>query len=146
MKKFLSFLLLAIVSIQMTLAGDVITQDVNQLPLNARNFINQHFSSPSISHIKIEDEFLKSKKYEVLLTNLTEIDFDNKGNWVEVDCKKGQIPASLIPSTIKEYVNKNFPNTIINKIERKGKGLEIELNNDYSLKFDKKGQFVSMDI
>lgn len=145
MKKILSILVLAIVAVQFAFAGDVITQDVNQLPLNARNFINQHFSKPQISHIKIDSEILQSKKYEVLLTNRTEIDFDSKGNWLEVDCKKSAVPGSLIPVSVKDYVKKNFPNTIINKIERKGKGLEVELSNDYSLKFNKKGQFVSMD-
>lgn len=145
MKKILSILVMAIVAIQFAFAGDVITQDVNQLPLNARNFINQHFSKPKISHIKIDSEILQSKKYEVLLTNRTEIDFDSKGNWLEVDCKKGEVPGSLIPVSVKEYVKTNFPSTIINKIERKGNGLEVELNNDYSLKFNKKGKFVSMD-
>ena len=38
-----------------------------------------------------------------------------------------------------------FPNEIITKIERKGTGIEVELANDFSLKFNKKGQFVSMD-
>lgn len=53
MKKFLSVLLLALVAVQFAFAGDVITQDAKQLPLTARNFINQYFSKPQISHIKI---------------------------------------------------------------------------------------------
>ena len=134
MKKILSILVLAIVAVQFAFAGYVITKDAKDLPLNARNFINQYFSKPQISYIKIDSEFL-SKKYEVTLTDRTEIDFDKKGNWTEVDCKKGAVPAAL----------KNFPNEIITKIERKGTGIEVELANDFSLKFNKKGQFVSMD-
>ena len=130
MKKILSILVLAIVAVQFAFAGDVITKDAKELPLNARNFINQYFSKPQISYIKIDSEFL-SKKYEVTLT--------------EVDCKKGAVPAALIPVSIKDYVKKNFPNEIITKIERKGTGIEVELANDFSLKFNKKGQFVSMD-
>ena len=95
MKKILSVLVLAIVAIQLAFAGDVITKDINQLPLAARNFINQHFVKPQVAHIKIDSEIL-SKKYEVLLTNGTEIDFDSKGNWQEVDAKKGRIPATII--------------------------------------------------
>lgn len=45
----------------------------------------------------------------------------------------------------KEYVKANFPREIITKIERGRTGVEIELGNDYSLKFNKKGKFVSMD-
>ena len=54
MKKVLSILVLALVAVQFAFAGDVITQDAKQLPLTARNFINQYFSKPHISHIKIE--------------------------------------------------------------------------------------------
>ena len=39
MKKILSLLVMAIVAIQFSFAGDVITKDMNQLPLPARNFI-----------------------------------------------------------------------------------------------------------
>lgn len=77
MKKILSILVLAIVAVQFAFAGDVITKDAKDLPLNARNFINQYFSKPQISYIKIDSEFL-SKKYEVTLTDRTEIDFDKK--------------------------------------------------------------------
>lgn len=145
MKKVLSILVLALVAVQFAFAGDVITQDVKQLPLAARNFINQYFSKPQISHIKIESEILQSKKYEVLLTDRTEIDFDSKGNWVEVDCQKSAVPTALVPASVKEYVKTNFPKEIITKIDRKGSGVEVELGNDYSLKFNKKGKFVSMD-
>ena len=75
----------------------------------------------------------------------TEIDFDKKGNWLEVDCKKSAVPEALIPVPVKEYVKANFPREIITKIERGRTGVEIELGNDYSLKFNKKGKFVSMD-
>lgn len=145
MKKVLSILVLALIAVQFAFAGDVITQDVKQLPLPARNFINQYFSKPQISHIKIESEILQSKKYEVLLTDRTEIDFDSKGNWVEVNCNKSAVPAALIPVSVKEYVKANFPKEIITKVDRSGSGVEVELGNDYSLKFNKKGKFVKMD-
>lgn len=143
MKKFLSILVLAIVAVQFAFAGDVVTHDSKQLPLTARNFISQYFSKPHISYIKIDNEFL-SKKYEVILTDRTEIEFDKQGNWTEVDCKKAAVPAALVPAAVKNYVKTNFPQQIITKIERKN-GVEVELGNDFSLKFNKKGQFVGMD-
>ena len=54
MKKVLSILVLVLATVQMAFAGDVITRDAKQLPLTARNFINQYFTKPQISHIKIE--------------------------------------------------------------------------------------------
>lgn len=145
MKKVLSILVLALVAVQLAFAGDIITQDVKQLPLPARNFINQYFSTSQISYIKIESEMLKNKKYEVLLTDRTEIDFDKKGNWLEVDCKKSAVPEALIPISVKEYVKAHFPREVVTKIERERAGIEVELSNDYSLKFDKKGQLVDID-
>ena len=145
MKKVLSILVLALVAVQFVIAGEVITRDANQLPLNARNFINQYFSKPQISRIKIDTNLLGSKKYEVLLTDRTEIDFDSNGNWTEVDCKKAAVPGALVPVSVKEYVKTNFPREIITKIDRGGSGMEVELANDYSLKFNSKGKFVKMD-
>ena len=142
MKKVLSILVLALVAVQFVIAGEVITRDANQLPLNARNFINQYFSKPQISRIKIDTNVLGSKKYEVLLTDRTEIDFDSNGNWTEVDCKKAAVPGALVPVSVKEYVKTNFPREIITKIDRGGSGMEVELANDYSLKFNSKGKFV----
>lgn len=51
----------------------------------------------------------------MLLTDRTEIDFDKKGNWLEVDCKKSAVPEALIPVPVKEYVKANFPREIITK-------------------------------
>ena len=68
MKKILSVLVMAIVAVQFAFAGDVITKDINQLPLSARNFINQHFTKPQVAHIEIDSEVL-SKKYEVLMVS-----------------------------------------------------------------------------
>ena len=87
---------------------------------------------------------MKGKTYDVLLTDRTELEFDSKGNWTEIDCQKRAVPSELIPASVKQYVETNFPREIITKIERKG-GIEVELSNDFSLKFNKKGKFISMD-
>lgn len=145
MKKVLSILVLALVAIQFAFAGDVITQDANQLPLAARNFISRYFTNPQISHIKIERKMLGTKSYEVLLTDRTEIDFDSNGNWTDVDCKKSAVPEALVPVAVREYVKTNFPREIITQIERGRNRVEVELSNDYTLKFNSQGKYLSMD-
>lgn len=145
MKKILSMMVMAFLAIQFAVAGEVVTKDEMQLPLAARNFISQHFTKPQVSYIKIDSEFLKGKKYEAVLTNGVEIDFDSKGEWTEVDCKKGTVPASIVPGYIKEYVAANFAGNTIQQIERNRHGVEVELNNDLSLKFDKNGNFRRLD-
>lgn len=120
MKKILSLLVLAIVAVQFSWAADVITKDMNQLPLPARNFINRHFTKPEVSHIKIDKEMLEATKYEVLLTDGTEIEFDSKGNWEEVSARKGQvIPASIVPNFAVDYLKAhNFAAEGVTKVER----------------------------
>lgn len=145
MKRTISIFIVALVAIQFALAGDVITQDPSRLPQSARSFLDKYFPSVKISHIKIDSEVLQGKTYEVLLTDRTEVDFDSKGNWKEVDCKQKAIPSELLPTSVREYVKSNFPQEIVTKIERYRGGVEVELGNDYSLKFDRKGRFVSMD-
>lgn len=144
MKKFLALLFMAFLTIQATFAGDVITQDAKQLPLVARNFINRHFTRPQISYIKIDSEFL-SKKYEVVLSDRTKIEFNGDGEWEEVDGKRNNIPTAIIPAHIKQYVEANYPGVSFTKIERDRGEVEVELTNRLSLTFNKKGQLIDID-
>lgn len=144
MKKFLALLFMAFLTIQATFAGDVITQDAKQLPLVARNFINRHFTRPQISYIKIDSEFL-SKKYEVVLSDRTKIESDGDGEWEEVDGKRNNIPTTIIPAHIKQYVEANYPGVSFTKIERDRGEVEVELTNRLSLTFNKKGQLIDID-
>ena len=144
MKKWFFIVGFAVGTIQLSRAGDVITQDAMHLPLTARNFINRHFEKPKISYIKIEKDWFKAKKYEVLLTDRTEIEFDSRGNWLEVYCKRKAVPATLVPGYVQAYLDEFFPEAFITQIER-DKGIEVELSNDYSLKFNQKGELVDID-
>ena len=145
MKKILSLLVLAIVAVQFSWAADVITKDMNQLPLPARNFINRHFTKPEVSHIKIDKEMLEATKYEVLLTDGTEIEFDSKGNWEEVDCKHTSVLVAIIPAAIQKYVTTNYPDAKVLKIERDKKDYEVKLSNRTELKFDLKFNLIDID-
>lgn len=145
MKKVLSVLVMVLFAMQFVSAKDVVTTDEKSLPKDSQTFIQQYFSNSAISYIKIDNEFLKGKKYEVVLTNGTEIDFDSKGNWIEVDAKKAEVPAELIPTYVKNYLSTNFKKEYITQIEKDRRGIEVELNNDLSLRFDKNGNLVELD-
>lgn len=145
MKKLFLFSVIALLAVQVTYATDVVTKDESKLPVPAKTFLNQHFSDAKISYIKIENEFPLGKKYEVVLTNGVEIDFDNKGEWKDIDCKRDEVPAALIPSYASNYVAANFVGEFITKIEKDRHGIEVELNNDLSIKFDNKGNFKRLD-
>ena len=128
------------------MADDVVTKDQTKLPVEARNFIGKNFGDQKISYIKIDKEFLQSTKYEAVLTNGVEIDFDSKGNWTEIDCKKHPVPAAIIPAYAQEYVTSNFSDEFITQIERNRLGIKVELNkNDLEISFDTKGNVRRLD-
>ena len=55
------------------------------------------------------------------------------------------VPATLVPEQITAYVNANFPNATIKKLEKKYMGWEIELNNGLELKFNKNFKVMEID-
>ncbi len=138
-------LVVALAALQMTFADEVITQDPNRLPLTARNFINQYFTNPQYSYIKVDDGFLEARTYEVRLGDDTEIDFDKNGDWESVDCQKKSVPEALVPQYVKNYVKNNFSGEKITKIEREGTHTEVELSNEVSLQFNDKGELIDSD-
>lgn len=144
MKKMIAFLMVMVLTVQLGVARDVITMNPKELPAAAQTFLKQYFGNRQISYIKVESEFL-SKKYEVVMPDRTKIEFDGKGNWEEVDCKRAELPKTLVPAYIQQYVNAQYPGVIYHKIERDRGEVEVELSNRLSLKFNKKGQLIDID-
>ena len=84
---------------------------------------------------------LDGNKYEVELTDNTDIDFNLSFEWKSMDCEDshiyGIVPTELVPAQITAYVTANFPNKHIDQIEKKHNGgWEIELNNGVEITFD----------
>lgn len=144
MKKIIVCLMMICVCAYSGFARDVITMNPKELPAAAQTFLKQYFGDRQISYIKVESEFL-AKKYEVVMTDRTKIEFDGKGNWEEVDCKRNQLPKELIPAYIQQFVGTNYPSAAYHKIERDRGEVEVELSNRLSLKFNKKGQLIDID-
>lgn len=145
MKKIVAMFILVMATMQVTFATDVVTKDVSKLPTIARETIKKHFPQAKISYIKIDKDIFQSATYEATLTNGVEMDFNSKGEWTEVDCKKAAVPAALIPATVSKYVGENFPGQHIVKFERYRKGYKAELANGLDVEFDRFGGFLKLD-
>lgn len=145
MKKIVAMFIMAMLTMQVAIADDVVTKDVNKLPALARETVQKHFSDAKISYIKIDKDLFQSATYEVTLTNGAEIDFDSNGQWMEIDCKKMAVPAAFIPAAISKYMSENFPQQRIVKFERDRRGYDAELNNGLEVKFDQRGTFLKLD-
>lgn len=115
-----------------------------ELPQKAKTFVVDHFSNLTVSYV-IQDNDMLGISYELYFTNNSEIEFDEKGDWSEVDCKSTQVPDGIIPSKILSYVKEHFTTNFIVKIELDFKHYDIELNNGLDLKFDADGNFIKID-
>jgi hypothetical protein len=116
----------------------------NQLPAQAQSFLNENFANVKISYAKLETDFLVSS-YEVMLADGTKLEFSNKGNWEEVDCRYGEVPAAIIPVPLKNYLKANYPNEKVLKIERDRRGYDLKLSNKLELKFNNDFEIVDID-
>jgi uncharacterized protein YuzE len=142
-KFFLVALLCMLLQSVTCLADDKIIP-VEQLPAPAKTFVKKYFPQATIEYATKDTEFMGTT-YEVRLSDGTEVDFDKKGNWDNVDCKTKAVPASLVPAAIAQYVKAHYPNTVIVKIDKERGGYEIELSNDLDLKFNSKGNLIGID-
>lgn len=126
-------------------AKDTYAHDASVLPTAAKTTISKNFKA-DVSLVKIEKTLGVVKEYEVILTDGTEISFDSKGNWENVETSnKRSVPSGFIPKSISDFVKKNQSGAKIVGIEKEHSGYEIELSNGVDIKFDRNGNFVKYD-
>ncbi|MBR2637712.1 MAG: PepSY-like domain-containing protein [Bacteroidaceae bacterium] len=120
----------------------VITKE--QLPEVAQSLLATHFSGLKISLVKEDREFV-SRNYEVIFADGTKVEFTRKGEWKEVDCRKNEVPAALIPANIKSFVSERYPDAKIVQIDRDKNDYEVKLSNRLELTFDKNFNIIDID-
>lgn len=145
MKKILLLLLLVTMTGGVAHAFiDKYTINRENLPEEALEMLDEYFPKAKVSMIKVDRHLLKKTDYDVKLINGTKIEFSNAGKWQSVDCKKREVPAGLVPRTIRNYVGKNGNGAKIVSIKKKLSGYEIGLSDGVGMKFNLLGQFKSI--
>lgn len=120
----------------------VITFD--QLPEKARTFITTNFADQKVSYAKEETDIFEVT-YEVVFSQGTKIEFDNKGEWKEIDCKYTMLDEKFVPDQIKAYVARQWPDVKFVRIEKGRYGYEVDLTNGLELTFDKNFNLIEID-
>lgn len=144
MKKIL-LLLVCLFSLQTVVrADDDRPIAVTQLPASAQQFIKKHFAGNQVAFAKMEKDWF-SKSYDVTFTNGNKLEFDEKGEWTEVDCKYTSVPAAIVPKAIADYVAQNYKDIRILKIDRDTRDYEVKLSNRLELKFDLQFNLIDID-
>lgn len=116
------------------------------LPASASTFLNTFFKDVTIRKVEKQTPTATNKTaYSVELANGIEVDFDQEGNWKEVESDNDTaIPTGFISTTIVRYVDTNYKTSQISAIDKVTAGFEVELTNDIDLLFDPSGQFVKI--
>ena len=118
---------------------------ITEMPQAAQEFVKKYYDVKSVSHVILEDELFSRKEYKVVLTDGTDLEFDSKGQWTEVDAQRQAVPAEIIPQKIRNYVSQSFPNNKIVQISRSSRKYEVELTSGLNLDFNAKGEFIRID-
>jgi len=145
MKKLLGLIVCMLLTVSAMYARDRVSRDVNLLPTEARELIKSHFAEASISYLKVDKNLFRVEGYDVRLTDGTELDFNSKGQWTEIEAEKNAVPASLIPDVIKKYMKQNYNGQRVKKIKHNRRGYELKLSNGLEVEFDNMGNFLRLD-
>lgn len=144
MKKLL-ILSLVILGALSASARDHYSHDKGVLPVAAQTILKNNFKS-DVNHIKIDKDWGRVSEYEVILNDGTEITFDSKGNWKDIEVRRdSSVPKNLVPASIINYVKQNQKNVTITGIEKSRSGYEVELSNGVEMKFNSAGTFLRYD-
>lgn len=144
MKKFIISLIAVTVMAVTASARDTYSRDASVLPAPARTVLKNSFKA-GISLIKI-DKDLFDTDYEVILTDGTEVKFDSKGNWRDVECRAGKsVPDAFVPAAIRQWVKTSHKGVRIVGIEKDSRGYEVQLDNGLEARFNSQGVFREYD-
>ena len=143
MKKIKFLLLMAMVmtmSLTMTADDDdrVITFD--QLPQTAQAFHKAHFATKAPLLVTADWD-----DYTIRYESGEKVEFDRSGNWKDIECYNGKVPAAAVPAQISTYVTNTFPGKSIIKIERHRSVYEVKLNNGMEIEFNRNFQVIDTD-
>lgn len=125
--------------------NDKVTNNINELPQVSRTFLNNYFNGNKVSHIKIDKDLFLVDSYDVILTDGTSVEFNRDGEWKEVKSFQQNIPDTLIPTEIRQYVSQNYPGQKIMTVERGKRKVSVDLANGLELKFDLNGNLIDID-
>lgn len=145
MKKLLTFIILVISATSLVTARDTYARDIKVLPAAAQSEINNNFKA-GVSVIKIDKDLGRISEYEVVLNDGTQITFDSKGNWKDIEVAPNkEVPDKYIPAQVKNFVNKSHKGKKIVGIEKDRKEYEVTLSDGIEIKFSSKGDFIKYD-
>lgn len=79
-----------------------------------------------------------------MLSENINLEFNRKNEIIEIDGLT-ELPSSVIPEKLRQYVINNYPSNLITDWELDDKNQQIELDNGLDLEFNMNGDFLRID-
>jgi len=105
---------------------------VSNLPAGVTTFVKKFYPSAKIKSVSQESD---DKDYNLKLSEGSELEFGQNGEWIEVKAKK-DIPAGMLPMGITNYVKKMYPGKTVKSVEHSKPGYDIKLSNGKKFQLD----------
>ncbi len=116
----------------------------NELPAAAQHFVKQHFAKEEVSYT-IKDNGVVWDEYTVVFQSGVKLEFDDKGEWTEVECRYSEVPSAIVPKEISDYVKKHNPSAKIIEIKRDHNEWDVKLTGGLELTFNKSFKLTEFD-
>ena len=120
--------------------------DFGDLPSEARSFIENYFPSADILSIVQEKEDGR-KEYQVKLSDGTDMEFDEDGEWTNIECYFSPLPTGILPANVITKVEELRTEAYINGVEKELGGYVVEVTDaggiDWDMRFNAQFVFVS---
>ena len=119
--------------------------DFGDLPSEARSFIENYFPSADILSIVQEKEDGR-KEYQVKLSDGTDMEFDEDGEWTNIECYFSPLPTGILPANVITKVEELHPEAYINGVEKELGGYVVEVTDadgiDWDMSFNAQFEYV----
>jgi hypothetical protein len=145
MKRIFLSLVIAMLAVMPMLADNDKMIIREELPEKAQMFLTKHFDGVEVLYAKAERDMGIVTSYDVVLDGNVKVEFNRSGEWTSVDCEHSQVPNSVLPQGVLDYVSNKFAKAYVVEIERGLMGYDVKLSNDLDLDFDKNGKFLRVD-
>ena len=122
--------------------NDVVLTEA-EIPTAIKTYIETHFPSNTIVRAEKDTEN-NTITYEIYLNENINLEFNSASEITDIDGII-QLPNSVIPQSILDYVSTNYPNNFITDWELEFNHQQVELNNNIELEFELNGNFIRID-
>lgn len=114
-----------------------------EVPEDIQSYMTMHFPNNQILQVTKETEGFNTS-YDVKIDGNISLDFNGDKELTAIEGNE-ELPLSVLPKNLADYVKLNYPNNTITGWEKKGTKQEVTLDNGSELLFAQNGDFLKID-